>query len=299
MPILLSLLPLLFQMSSGGIISGGSEIPIGKARMPARHGEVSPDPAPPPVMPGLQTCQAMIAAAGNAGGADEAIERANDWVARAKDSEFAEAQGCLGLAHVQKGDFESAEKAFIAARNASGSDHAKRADWGAMAGNASIAAGQPARATVELALAHDDAAAMADKGALGEIAFDKARALVALGRNTEAETALTEAASALPGNSDVWLFSATLYRHMAKLDIAQQHIEKAAALSPLDPAVGLEAGVIAELAGREDAARKSWKSVVAASPHSAEAAQAKAYLAQIGEGVAPPNPTPPDKPKGR
>ncbi len=297
MPILLSLLPLLVQMSSGGIISGGSEIPIGKARMPARHGEVSPAPAPPPVMPSAQTCQAMIAAAGNAGGADEAIERANDWVARATTAEFAEAQGCLGLAHAQKADFEGAEKAFIAARDASGSDHAKRADWGAMAGNAAIAGGQPARALVALALAHDDAVATGDKAAQGEIAFDKARALVALGRSFEAKATLTEATTLIPGNSDVWLLSATLYRRTAKLEQAQQFIEKAAALNPLDPAIGLEAGVIAMLAEREDAARKSWKSVIATAPQSPEAAQAKAYLEQIGESAAP-DPAPPAKPEG-
>jgi Flp pilus assembly protein TadD len=219
-------------------------------------------------------------------------------VARAKDAEFAEAQGCLGMAHTRKADFEAAEQAFIAARDAAGSDHAKRADWGAMAGNAAIAGAQPARALVALALAHDDAVATGDTAAQGEIAFDKARALVALGRSFEAKAALTEATTLIPGNSDVWLLSATLYRRTAKLEQAQQFIEKAAALNPLDPAIGLEAGVIAMLADREDAARKSWKSVIATAPQSAEAAQAKAYLDQIGES-AEPNPAPPAKPESR
>ncbi len=294
MPILLSLLPLLAQVSSGGIISGGSEIPIGKARMPARRGEVSAPTPPQPLPPPIQPCQTLIDTDLN-----EAIERASDWVARAKDADFAEAQGCLGMAHARKADFEDAEKAFLAARDATGADHAKRANWGAMAGNAALAGGQPARALMALALAHDDAVDVGDKAALGEIAFDKARALVALYRAIEARVALNEAAAAIPENSDVWLLSATLYRRTAKLEIAQQHIEKAAALSPLDPAVGLEAGVIAMLAGREDAARKSWKSVVATSPQSAEAAQAKAYLAQIGEGTTQPNPAPPVKPESR
>jgi tetratricopeptide (TPR) repeat protein len=294
MPILLSLLPILVQISSGGIISGGSEIPIGKARMPARRGEASSPAPPPPLPPPIQPCQTLIDT-----DLDEAIERASDWVARAKDADFAEAQGCLGMAHARKADFDGAEKAFIAARDAAGADHAKRANWGAMAGNAAIAGGQPARALVALALAHDDALTVGDKAAQGEIAFDKARALVALGRAIEAKISLTEATTAIPENSDVWLLSATLYRRTAKLDIAQQHIEKAAALSPLDPAIGLEAGVIAELAGREEAARKSWKSVVAAAPQSAEAAQAKAYLEQIGESAAQPSPAPPAKPESR
>jgi hypothetical protein len=55
-------------------------------------------------------------------------------------------------------------------------------------------------------------------------------------------------------------------------------------LAPKDPAIGLEAGVIAELAGNDDAARKSWNSVVALGPDSAEAQTAKAYLAETGSG---------------
>ena len=61
----------------------------------------------------------------------------------------------------------------------------------------------------------------------------------------------------------------------------QARIERAAALLPIDPAIGLEAGVIAMLAGHEEAARRSWQSVVAAAPDSAEAQTAKGYIAQL------------------
>jgi Flp pilus assembly protein TadD len=82
----------------------------------------------------------------------------------------------------------------------------------------------------------------------------------------------------------VWLLSATLSRRLGDLTVAQAQIETAATLDGNDPAIALEAGVIAELAGNEDAARKSWQSVVAVAPSSPEATSAKAYLAQIGGG---------------
>ena len=57
--------------------------------------------------------------------------------------------------------------------------------------------------------------------------------------------------------------------------------EKAAELRPIDLEIGLEAGVIAMLSGHEDAARKSWKSVVDADPASPEGQTAQSYLAQL------------------
>ena len=62
---------------------------------------------------------------------------------------------------------------------------------------------------------------------------------------------------------------------------ARKLAERAAALRPVDPAIGLEAGVIAMLAGQPDAARKSWQSVVTMAPDSETAVTARGYLAQI------------------
>jgi Flp pilus assembly protein TadD len=69
---------------------------------------------------------------------------------------------------------------------------------------------------------------------------------------------------------------------MSDLEAAQTQIETAAGLDPRDPAIGLEAGVIAALAGHDEAARKSWDAVVALAPDSPEAKSARAYLAEIG-----------------
>jgi hypothetical protein len=52
-------------------------------------------------------------------------------------------------------------------------------------------------------------------------------------------------------------------------------------LAPTDPAIGLEAGVIAALGGRDDAARQSWQSVVRLAPDTPEAETARTYLAQL------------------
>jgi Flp pilus assembly protein TadD len=92
---------------------------------------------------------------------------------------------------------------------------------------------------------------------------------------------LAEARQANPKNPDAWLLSATLSRRQGKLAEAQAQIEQAGSLEPRDPAIGLEAGVIAVLSGRDAAARKSWESVVAAVPESDAARTATGYLAQL------------------
>lgn len=79
----------------------------------------------------------------------------------------------------------------------------------------------------------------------------------------------------------VWLLSATLSRRLNRLTEAQTQIEKAAELRPTDPAIALEAGLIAVFAGRIDAARKSWRSVIAIAPNSDSAGTARGYLAQL------------------
>jgi Flp pilus assembly protein TadD len=151
-----------------------------------------------------------------------------------------------------------------------------------MAGNAALAAGKPDMALGLLDQAAQDAGGGEDRATTGDIALDRARALVALKRLPEAVSALVEARAATPNNAQAWLLSATLSRRMGKLADAQAQIATAAELLPVDPEIGLEAGVIAVLSGRDEAARKSWESVVKAAPGSAQAESAKVYLAQLG-----------------
>ena len=152
---------------------------------------------------------------------------------------------------------------------------------------AHLAGGDPAAALAALDQARSDADKAGEAKLRGTIAIDRARALVALNRQDEAAAALAEARAAVPKSAQAWLLSATLSRRQGKLSEAQQQIERAAELMPVDPEIGLEAGVIAVLSGRDAAARKSWESVVRAAPQSEAAKTAQSYLDQLGPASAP------------
>ena len=227
---------------------------------------------------------------------DAGLAYAHDWLAKAPTPEArAQPNECLGLLMTDDGDFGGAEVAFAAAVDAiPATDAVGAVPLMAMAGNAALANGDNARAIdwFDRALAvggYDDHAGR------GSILADRARALVALGRTAEAGAALTQARAEAPGDAGVFLLSATLARREHQLGVAQGLIETAATLNPRDPAIGLEAGVIAVLSGHDAAARRSWDSVVAAAPDSAEAKTARGYLAQLG----PATPAPLDPPAPR
>lgn len=189
---------------------------------------------------------------------------------------------CLGVALADLGRFEEAARAFADARDAADTgDNVSKARLGAMAGSATLAAGQPGQALLALTPAAAAATAANANDLVASIALDRARALVAVKQNAEAAAALAEARAAEPENPQAWLLSATLSRRENKLAEAQAQIEKAATLAPADAEIGLEAGVIAMLSGNEAAARKSWASVAAAAPDSDAAVTAKGYLAQL------------------
>lgn len=212
-----------------------------------------------------------------------AIATAGLWLIEAHDAGKAWPQQCLGQAYVGVLRWKAAHDAFLAARDAALSgDYAARARLGAMAGNAALAGNELGAALADLDKAAADAALAGDKPLAGSIAADKARALVALGRIEEAATTLGQARADAPQDSNVWLLSATLSRRNGDLKSAQAQIETAAGLAPMDAAVGLEAGVIAALAGNDEAARKSWEAVVALAPDGPEAKSAETYLAEIG-----------------
>jgi tetratricopeptide (TPR) repeat protein len=225
----------------------------------------------------LGACLGMISEDPGAAG-----EAAEDWLKQSKGPERAQAGQCLGSALAAQQDFGNARTAFIAARDATApTDHLGRARLGAMAGNAALAENDPAGALALLDVARSDAGAANESKLASGISTDRARALVGIKRDSEAATALADARTADPANPEAWLLSATLSRRMNKLADAQAQIEQAAKLLPVDPEIGLEAGVIAVLSGHDEAARKSWQSVVAMAPKSDEALRAKAYLAQL------------------
>ncbi|WP_336978911.1 hypothetical protein [Altererythrobacter fulvus] len=217
-----------------------------------------------------------------------AIAAASSWLDQSSGAERSFPGQCLGMAYISLLRWRAAEAAFLAARGEVPEATAgHRARLAAMAGNAAFADGRYENALVDLGLAAGDAAAASDTTLAGEIQIDRARALVALGRTDDAGTALADARRDAPQNAEGWLLSATLSRRGGDLDSAQAHIVTAAALDPRNPAIGLEAGVIAALSGRDAAARKSWQSVIETSPDSPEAQTARGYLAQLDEAPAP------------
>lgn len=216
---------------------------------------------------------------------DEALDRAQGWRTRAADeTELAQSAHCLGLALVRLQRFDEARQSFeIGSAEAPANNPAYRARLAAMAGNAALADGKAAVAEPLFAGAVAYARSGGDAALAASLQLDQARALVALDRRDEAAAALAAARGEDPSNAQAWLLSATLARRMERLGEAQTLIQQAAALDPGDPAIGLEAGVIAALAGRAEDARRSFASVIEVAADSEEAARARSYLDQLGQ----------------
>lgn len=213
-----------------------------------------------------------------------AIDTASRWSGEAAGESAAYPQQCLGHAYTSLLRWDAAERAFLTAREALGeAQHEWRARLAIQAANAALAENRADAALFDLTLAKRDLAD-SDPGIAAMIESDRARALVAAGRESEAVAALEKARTLDPQSPNVWLLSATLARRLDRLAEAQGFIETAARLAPGYPEIGLEAGVIAMLAGDEAAARASWRSVIAVAPDGdAAAVTAKAYLAQLDQ----------------
>lgn len=218
---------------------------------------------------------------------EKALDTAQGWREKAEaDLDRAQSAHCLGLALVQLGRLEEAESIFDLASGEAPLDHpAYAARLSAMAGNAAMARDDAEAALPLLDRAGDQALLAGDKPLVADLRVDLARVLVKLGRQEDAANALAEAREADGDDPQAWLLSATLSRRLERLGEAQKQIERAATLAPRDPQVGLEAGVIAALSGREADARASFASVVEVAPDSPEAERARAYLTQLDGGA--------------
>lgn len=218
---------------------------------------------------------------------DAAMVEVHTWLGESRDTgQQVRANQCLGMLRSNAGDFAGALEAFAqAVAGVPKQQEVAAVPLMGMAGNAALAAGKPEDALGWL----DRAVAVqgygqggADNAALAEIQIDRSRALVALARNAEAASALDEVHRLAPEAPEGWLLSATLARRVDDLPRAQRDIEIASKYDPRDPRIGLEAGVIAVLSGRDDAARKSWESVVAVDGDGDAGKVAKSYLEQLG-----------------
>ncbi len=213
-----------------------------------------------------------------------AIATANEWLEGTSGTGRSLPQQCLGIAYTALLRWDAALQAFTTARDARlVDDHLARARLGGMAGNAALAGETYLQATTLLLRAEEDAIAAGQPVMAGQFASDRARALVALGLDSEAAMALAKARELAPQDATIWLLSATLARRMDDLENAQGWIETASRLDSVNPSVGLEAGLIAALGGFHEAARSSWQSVVDNAGGSPQAATAQLYLQQLDE----------------
>jgi len=279
----------LLLMQAGPLVSGGAAPPIQPVPLPRISAPAAPQPAEVKAEPSrLELCLQAI---------DEdplaAIAAAEEWLKTAKGTATVDPNHCLGVANARLGRSVEAELAYSLARDAAPvNEPARKAAFAAMAALAMLEQNDAARADTAFAEAQALARSGGDAQLAGDIAIDRARAQVALKHDAAAAASLADGRSASPRNAAGWLLSATLSRRGGNLAEAQRYIEQAADLAPFDAAIGLEAGVIAVLSGREAAARKSWESVIKVAPGSEAANLATGYLDQLGPAAPASTPAP-------
>ncbi|PZT84524.1 MAG: hypothetical protein DI637_13630 [Citromicrobium sp.] len=269
---------LLMQVGPNPATGGMPGIPDELANRPPRaESRSEPQPAQPQSSR-LGTCLREASAM-----PQSARDTAQRWREEAaSDLDLAQSAHCLGLALVGLQQYDEARQTFELASGEAPPEHpAYAARLAAMAGNAAVAGGNPEAALPLLDTAGGRAEAAGDKALQADLRVDLARVLVRLGRVDDAAAALAEARAADAGDAQAWLLSATLSRRSENLAEAQSQIERAATLEPRDAAIGLEAGVIAAMAGRDADARASFASVIEVAPDSPQAEQAQRYLAQL------------------
>jgi tetratricopeptide (TPR) repeat protein len=191
------------------------------------------------------------------------------------------ARQCEGLAYVTQKRWLPAAAAFeAAAKEADLKSDGRAAMLLVQAGNAALAGNDAAKALPYFDGALARGALQRDQ--LGEAHLDRARARAALGDMKGARADLDLATKFVPADPLGWLLSATLARKMSDLPRAQRDIEEAAKRSPDDASVALEAGNIAILSGRDDAARTAWQAAVKLAPESPSGKAASESLGRLG-----------------
>lgn len=271
---------LIMQVGPNPSVGSIPDVPDELANRPQRETAELVETTPSPRSEYLSRCLALTTSE-----PEEALDFAQAWRVQVEsDLELAQSAHCLGLGLVRLERYEEARTIFeTASAEAPDTLPAYRARLAAMAGNAALADEKPATAEPLFAQAIAHAAAAGDGALAASLHVDRANALVAAGRQEDAAEALASARAEDPANARAWLLSATLSRRLERLGEAQQQIERAAEIDPRDPAIGLEAGVIAALSGRDDDARRSFESVLLVAPDSTEADRARAYLEQLAQ----------------
>ena len=188
---------------------------------------------------------------------------------------------CLGVAYANQERWAAAASAFEdAAREAENAKDPRAADYWAQAGNAWLAASDPAKARTALDAALASGTLLGP--ALGQVHLDRARARVANGDMEGARADLDRALSYVPEEPFGWLLSATLARRMGENKRAKADIDEALRRAPDDASVQLEAGNVAVVMGDQVTARSAWQRTIELAPGSPQANAARAALGQFG-----------------
>ena len=185
---------------------------------------------------------------------------------------------CLGLALSAQGKWAEAAAAFeAAAKDAEARQDRRRADLWVEAGNARLAAGDPAaaRKAFDSALA----AGLLAPALEGEVQLDLGRAAVALNDLGAARAHIDKGLALVPKDPFGWYLSAALARKQNDLALAREHIARAVSLAPDEAPILLEAGNIAGLSGERDAALGLYARAVRTAPGSEAARAARAAIA--------------------
>lgn len=190
------------------------------------------------------------------------------------------ARQCAGMAYSRQANWPAAAAEFeAAARAAETGRDARAATYWAQAGNAWLAAAEPAKArpALDAALASGGLAGLQR----GEAQLDRARVLVALDQPVAARADLDSALKLAGDDPLAWLLSATLARRMADLSRARADIAEALKRAADDASVQLEAGNIAALDHDEARARAAWSEAARLAPTSEAGRNAAAALKQF------------------
>jgi len=187
---------------------------------------------------------------------------------------------CAGVALFNRGEFRQAAQAFteLAARFRDRRTLV-RASLAAQAGHAWLAADEPARASAAFGAALDIAPEVAT------FWIDRAEALAAEKKYWEAIDDLNRAADLDAQRGDIYAFRAAAYRRVEALDLALEDAERAVRLAPRMPEAWLERGILKQLKGDKDGARRDWRETLLIDPEGAAADAARAQIERMELGV--------------
>jgi tetratricopeptide (TPR) repeat protein len=114
--------------------------------------------------------------------------------------------------------------------------------------------------------------------------IDRAVTRLTLGRLWDAVDDLNVAVELNPRDPEALLYRASAYRYLDAVDLARDDVHRVLAIDASLPEAWLENGILDQIAGDRDAARRSWLEVLRLEPEGPAAAAARARLEAMDAG---------------